>query len=363
MYSSSTDTSSHWCFQPCLHNCPLSFFKPVCFNFNFQSSPLQPRLSSVCLSGYSGSLLLILPSESLLSPLGFVPTLSMLLLLLLPSRCSTLQVLRCALTSRSQNIQKNWGWTGRSEICYTSPPLGQVFRWILGLAGSMGSVRDCLVVWRIRMQVGWRTLSEGGEGVCCACPPWALLTVISVACPVAVLVAAGLGSGKNCPQKWGGISVPWLPQSTGGLCPPRDLWSLLNARPWALHVCSSAVSSAPALCSAFELQSRTVKTTSPKNNLLLQRLENVTAHFHMQSDAVGVWKQLRLRGWPGKGSSEMAAGEHERKDGRKGANEEWGEGGRRAGGSRCQVQGMRGLYSVGLLFFPCHSTALVQLLN
>lgn len=107
MYSSSTDTSSHWCFQPCLHNCPLSFFKPVCFNFNFQSSPLQPRLSSVCLSGYSGSLLLILPSESLLSPLGFVPTLSMLLLLLLPSRCSTLQVLRCALTSRSQNIQKN----------------------------------------------------------------------------------------------------------------------------------------------------------------------------------------------------------------------------------------------------------------
>lgn len=44
----------------------------------------------------------------------------------------------------------------------------------------------------------------------------------------------------------------------------------------------------PALCSAFELQSRTVKTTSPKNNLLLQRLENMTAHFHMQSDAVGV---------------------------------------------------------------------------
>lgn len=59
----------------------------------------------------------------------------------------------------------------------------------------------------------------------------------------------------------------------------------------------------------------------------------------------------------------MAAGEHERKVGRKGANEEWGGGGRRAGGSRRQVQGMRGLYSVGLLYFPCPSTALIQLLN
>lgn len=56
----------------------LCFFKPACFNFNFQSGPLQPCLSSVCLSGYPGSLLLILPCESLLSPLGFVPTVAML---------------------------------------------------------------------------------------------------------------------------------------------------------------------------------------------------------------------------------------------------------------------------------------------
>lgn len=59
----------------------------------------------------------------------------------------------------------------------------------------------------------------------------------------------------------------------------------------------------------------------------------------------------------------MAAGEHERKDGRKGANEEWGGGGRRAGGSRRQVQGIRGLYSVGLFSFPCPTTAPIQLLN
>lgn len=57
--------------------------------------------------------------------------------------------------------------------------------------------------------------------------------------------------------------------------------------PACMFVCCT-FSPLPALCSAFELQGRTVKTTSPKNNLLLQRLENVTAHFHMQSDAVGV---------------------------------------------------------------------------
>lgn len=58
----------------------------------------------------------------------------------------------------------------------------------------------------------------------------------------------------------------------------------------------------------------------------------------------------------------MAAGEHERKDGRKGANEERGGDGRRAGGSGQQVQGMRVVQCVAVLF-SCPSSAPVQLLN
>lgn len=151
MYSSSTDTSSHWCSQPCLPNCPLNQLVTTLISRATLCS--HASLQSACLVTQEASCSFSL-CESLLSPLGFVPTTSMLVCCCChPGARPCRFCIVCWPAAVKIHRKTGAGLVGQKPV-NTSPPLGQIFRCVLGLAGSMGFVRDCLVVWGIGMQVG-----------------------------------------------------------------------------------------------------------------------------------------------------------------------------------------------------------------